>query len=166
DQGFWHPSNRTTVDAAFRLHEGQVLHSSLTWSEAAGDGTRRGRDEPLKLTDSYALHWADFSTAAPEPAGVFRLLAVAVGPDAPPAQSPRAAAAPAAPWPVEVTSPPTAAPAAERHADPEAADLRGMVDELRRLRSRCEPKDNSNPVYLRYSQAVSALNWIADHPDA
>jgi hypothetical protein len=26
----------------------------------------------------------------------------------------------------------------------------------------CEPKSNLNPRYLRYSNAVSALNWIAD----
>ncbi len=40
--------------------------------------------------------------------------------------------------------------------------LHGMIDELRRLRSRCEPKSNQNPRYLRYSNAVSALLWIID----
>jgi hypothetical protein len=40
--------------------------------------------------------------------------------------------------------------------------LRGMVDELRRLRNTCEPKSNQNPRYLRYSNAVSALLWIID----
>ena len=40
--------------------------------------------------------------------------------------------------------------------------LRGMVDELRRLRNSCEPKSNQNPRYLRYSNAVSALLWIID----
>jgi hypothetical protein len=38
--------------------------------------------------------------------------------------------------------------------------LRGMIDELRRLRNSCEPKSNQNPRYLRYSNAVSALLWI------
>ncbi|MEV6603766.1 MULTISPECIES: hypothetical protein [unclassified Kutzneria] len=38
--------------------------------------------------------------------------------------------------------------------------LRDMIDELRRMRSRCEPKSNQNPRYLRYSNAVSALKWI------
>jgi hypothetical protein len=40
--------------------------------------------------------------------------------------------------------------------------LHGMIDELRRLRSRCEPKSNQNPCYLRYSNTVSALLWIID----
>jgi hypothetical protein len=38
--------------------------------------------------------------------------------------------------------------------------LQGMIDELRRLRDGCEPKNNQNPRYLRYSNAVSALLWI------
>lgn len=86
DPGFWRASTRTTVDAAFRLHEGQVLTGSLTWSEAAGAGTRLGRDDPLALAGSYPLHWIDFSTVAPQPAGIFRLLAVEVGSETPGAQ--------------------------------------------------------------------------------
>lgn len=44
--------------------------------------------------------------------------------------------------------------------------LRGMIDELRRMRSGCEPKTNQNPRYLRYSNAVPALLWIVDDPRA
>lgn len=40
--------------------------------------------------------------------------------------------------------------------------LRDMVDELRRQRNSCEPKSNQNARYLRYSTAVSSLNWIID----
>ena len=40
--------------------------------------------------------------------------------------------------------------------------LQQMLDELRRMRERCEPKENQNPRYLRYSNAVSALRWIID----
>jgi hypothetical protein len=40
--------------------------------------------------------------------------------------------------------------------------LQGMIDELRRQRNSCEPKSNQNPRYLRYSNAVSALQWIID----
>jgi hypothetical protein len=39
-----------------------------------------------------------------------------------------------------------------------------MIDELRRMRERCEPKSNQNPRYLRYSNAVSALRWVIDDP--
>lgn len=40
--------------------------------------------------------------------------------------------------------------------------LHEMIDELRRMRQRCEPKSNQNPRYLRYSNAVSTLRWIID----
>ncbi|MFJ6163903.1 hypothetical protein ACIQH6_02195 [Micromonospora orduensis] len=40
--------------------------------------------------------------------------------------------------------------------------LQQMIEELRRMRERCEPKSNQNPRYLRYSNAVSALRWIID----
>lgn len=40
--------------------------------------------------------------------------------------------------------------------------LQGMIYELRRLRNNCEPKNNQNPRYHRYSTAVSALLWIID----
>lgn len=40
--------------------------------------------------------------------------------------------------------------------------LQQMIDELRRMRDRCEPKSNQNLRYLRYSNAVSALRWIID----
>jgi len=45
--------------------------------------------------------------------------------------------------------------------------LQQMIDELRRIRERCEPKSNQNPRYLRYSNAVSALLCVpywASHP--
>ncbi len=37
-----------------------------------------------------------------------------------------------------------------------------MIDDLRRMRERCEPKSNQNRRYLRSSNAVSALRWIID----
>jgi hypothetical protein len=47
----------------------------------------------------------------------------------------------------------------------DAERLDKMIDELRRMRERCEPKSNQNPRYLRYSNAVSALRWIIDDLD-
>lgn len=44
--------------------------------------------------------------------------------------------------------------------------LQAMIDQLRRMRERWEPKSNRNLRYLRYSDAVSALKWIIeDLPD-
>jgi hypothetical protein len=51
-----------------------------------------------------------------------------------------------------------------RHASTvtEQDRLQQMIDELRRMRERCEPKSNQNPRYHRYSSAVSSLLWIID----
>lgn len=37
-----------------------------------------------------------------------------------------------------------------------------MIDDLRRQRDACDPKANSNPRYLKYSNAISALKWIIE----
>ncbi len=45
----------------------------------------------------------------------------------------------------------------------DADRLDKLVQELRALRNRtCEPKTNANQRYLRLSNAVSALLWVAD----
>jgi hypothetical protein len=40
--------------------------------------------------------------------------------------------------------------------------LERMVEDLRRVRDTCEPKANTNPRYLRLSNAVSNINWVID----
>jgi hypothetical protein len=42
----------------------------------------------------------------------------------------------------------------------EQQELQQMIDRLRLMRERCEPKSNQNPQYLRYSNGVSALLWL------
>jgi hypothetical protein len=42
----------------------------------------------------------------------------------------------------------------------EIEQLQRMIGDLRRLRNSYEPKNNQNPRYLRYSNAVSSLPWI------
>lgn len=41
-------------------------------------------------------------------------------------------------------------------------ELTRMIDDLRRQRDACEPKANTNPRYLKYSNAISSLKWIVD----
>jgi hypothetical protein len=38
--------------------------------------------------------------------------------------------------------------------------LRRMIEDIRSLRDKCEPKNNQNPRYHRYSLAVSSLLWV------
>ncbi|KAB1909017.1 hypothetical protein F8279_04780 [Micromonospora sp. AMSO1212t] len=40
--------------------------------------------------------------------------------------------------------------------------LQQMIEELRWMRERYEPKSNQNPRYLRYSNAGPALRWLID----
>jgi hypothetical protein len=44
----------------------------------------------------------------------------------------------------------------------DAERLQQMIEEIRRIRNKCEPKSNENPRYLRLSNAVSALLWVID----
>jgi hypothetical protein len=78
DSSYWRQPTypRSTIDAAFRLHEGSTLSGQLGWASHAGAGTTRGRDKLHLLHGTYRLQWADYSQVAPGPAGTFRYLLV------------------------------------------------------------------------------------------
>lgn len=79
DPSYWtQPRNDDTVDARFRLHEGSNLHSSLEWGPGASEGTKRGRENPLLLSNSYVLQWEDYSQVADGIYGWLRYLLVRV----------------------------------------------------------------------------------------
>jgi hypothetical protein len=80
DSSYWRipTASRSTVDAAFRLHEGLVLAGQRAWADGAGAGTTRGRTKPHVLQGRYALRWRDYSQVADGPAGTFRYLLVEV----------------------------------------------------------------------------------------
>ena len=80
DASYWKESLRTsTVDAAFRLHEGRLLEGTLGWGANAGAGTTKNRTEPLSLVGSYSVKWQRYSRVGPGPASEFRYLMVGVG---------------------------------------------------------------------------------------
>ena len=77
DPSYWSPPrNDRTVDAEFRLHDGQELRGSLNWGKHAAEGTVRGREETLRLGGSYSLHWEDYSETDAEKYARFRYLHV------------------------------------------------------------------------------------------
>ena len=79
DQLYWEtPYRAGTVDAAFSIHEDRELTGELAWAAHAGAGTTKGREDPIRLKDSYTMHWQDYSNFAGEKYGKFRYLAVAV----------------------------------------------------------------------------------------
>ena len=64
EPNFWKPPIRewkTTKDANFRIHEDQRVTGKLTWAAQTGAGTKKDREEPIRLKDSYHLQWQDYS---------------------------------------------------------------------------------------------------------
>ena len=76
DHLLWEP-RPGGIDAAFHLHEGRRLEGSMTWAKSAGKGSTKGKESPLVLRGSYALHWKTYP-ALPGKYGGFRYLAVEV----------------------------------------------------------------------------------------
>lgn len=80
DSAYWRsPRGDNTVDAGFRLHEGRVLCGECVWGTAAGAGTMRAREAPLRLSGSYPVRWRDYSRVTDHTYGVFRYLSIAIG---------------------------------------------------------------------------------------
>lgn len=62
DDNYWKQTKRLmTADAMFRLHDNCTLQGALRWGSATGEGTMRGREDPLDLRNSYSVQWADYS---------------------------------------------------------------------------------------------------------
>jgi len=63
DSAYWQePREEDTVDADFRLHHGRVVKGDLNWSENAAAGTKKGREQPVKLKGTYQLCWSGYSS--------------------------------------------------------------------------------------------------------
>ncbi len=78
DSDYWSlPKSSSTIDDAFRLHEGSTLQGSLSWGQEAG-GTTKGREAPIDLMGVYELHWSDYSQVEANKSGKFRYLSVKV----------------------------------------------------------------------------------------
>jgi hypothetical protein len=62
DPGYWRTASRADViDAAFHLAEARVLPAELSWSDKAGVGTVRGREQPITLQGAYSCLWREYS---------------------------------------------------------------------------------------------------------
>ena len=81
DHCYWNPPLRLrpTVDTAFRIHEGRTITGEMAWSERAGGGTTKHREQPILLNGSHDLHWQDYADVGDGHHQQFRYLAVRVG---------------------------------------------------------------------------------------
>ncbi len=82
DPSYWTPPSRNNqTDAAFRIHQGRhVSDHELRWGENASAGTKRNREDAIRLTGSYGMRWRDYSSFGDKPGETFRYLAVAATP--------------------------------------------------------------------------------------
>lgn len=69
---------KSTADREFRIHEGRVLTGVLAWSENAGEGTMKGREEAIVLEGSYEMNWRLYSQLDQSSAGSMKSLIVPV----------------------------------------------------------------------------------------
>ena len=53
------------------MAENEVKHDIMDWAEGTGAGTKKGMEEPIRLTDSYPIHWNDYSKLDDSSTGSF-----------------------------------------------------------------------------------------------
>jgi len=76
DSSYWkRSSDSSTVDSAFRLHNGRSIAGTLEWGSNAAPGTIRSREDPITLAGTYQVLWHDYSAASSASYGAFRYLA-------------------------------------------------------------------------------------------
>ncbi|WP_202078858.1 hypothetical protein [Caldalkalibacillus salinus] len=65
---------RQTVDQNYRIYEGKSVRGQLSWSEHAGAGTMKGRENPISLQGQYVMNWETYSQLDDASSGQFRYL--------------------------------------------------------------------------------------------
>ncbi|MCE2486224.1 MAG: hypothetical protein J4F42_11970 [Desulfurellaceae bacterium] len=78
DPSYWEPSQRTTLDDEFRLHEGRKIGGDMKWSDPTRPGPRSVGEEPIHLGGSYDCVWRDYSSLGEGKFRKFRYLMVKV----------------------------------------------------------------------------------------
>jgi len=77
DNSYWKPPRSPqTVDANFRIHDGQLMTGKLGWQKGASEGTMRHREMPIVIKGKYRLRWRDYSEPSKALYGKFSYLLV------------------------------------------------------------------------------------------
>lgn len=62
DPSYWSaPQRAGTTFEAFSIHEKTRKFGTMAWASHTGPGTKAGRENPITLTGTYSIHWADYS---------------------------------------------------------------------------------------------------------
>jgi hypothetical protein len=81
DKAYWSdPGRMSGISAAFSIHEGQRVFGEVDWRPTASAGTKKNREEPIKLAAEYLLRWRDYSKLDVRVESHFRYLCVPVKP--------------------------------------------------------------------------------------
>ena len=60
--GYWTESKKkNTNDKDFRIHHNREIKNTLKWAEKTGEGTKKGRESPLRLKNTYKMEWSNYS---------------------------------------------------------------------------------------------------------
>lgn len=79
DPAYWNPSKNTaTVDASFRIHQGQTIKGELGWGHGASKGTMKSRENAVVLRGTYVMDWRDYSAIDDSTYGKFKYLLIKV----------------------------------------------------------------------------------------
>jgi hypothetical protein len=79
DNAYWtEPKDRGTVDAEFRIHDGRVITGAMQWGAKASEGTKRNREQPIVLRDTFTIKWEDYSRPSLSSYGAFRFAVIEV----------------------------------------------------------------------------------------
>lgn len=79
EPSYWKaPLSKSTVDAAFRIHDGRIITGSCAWSDNVSSGTSKNREEPIVFEGTYTVRWNPYSELANTANGQFKISTIEV----------------------------------------------------------------------------------------
>lgn len=77
DKSYWVENRgKETVDRAFRIGEGTEFGGTMRWAPHTGEGTKRGRENPIHLINDYTIAWSPYENSDHNP--ILKYLMVAI----------------------------------------------------------------------------------------
>src|SRR5699024_11413463 len=62
DSGYWEDSGqKDRVEEDFRIHKSRTISGHLSWSNQAAEGTKKGQEETMSISDSYVTNRSPYS---------------------------------------------------------------------------------------------------------
>lgn len=65
-------------DAAFHIYDDRNITGELKWASETSLGTRKKREDPIRLKSTYNCNWKSYSHVSNEKNGIFEYLLLEV----------------------------------------------------------------------------------------